>query len=246
VNKSKIVKVPSSCSIPEGLTSAGDGSVWLRCATSGLATPKLLRVTDSGAVKEFSLAKVTAIGDFAAGKNGSMWAVGYNAKGQSAGLVEFSSAGKESYFGSPGGYTAQRVAGNGTGRVIEIAKRGSGLTYLSVSASGGLKRVASEPGSAAGVSATFGPAMDPHGNVWTMQTGTAVKTHEYFLELTSGNKVKAYSFTLPGGCNGTQLALTGSMAASSDGSAWGESQSNCVPIGMTRSAYIGGIVRYLS
>jgi hypothetical protein len=78
-----------------------------------------------------------------------------------------------------------------------------------------------------------------------MQTGTVVKTREYFLELTSGNRVKAYSFTLPGGCSGTLLSLTGSMAASSDGSAWGESQSNCVPIGLTSSAYIGGIIRYL-
>jgi hypothetical protein len=34
------------------------------------------------------------------------------------------------------------------------------------------------------------------------------------------------------------------MAATSDGSAWGESQANCVPIGITNSAYIGGLIRF--
>ncbi|HUO37030.1 MAG TPA: hypothetical protein VMU34_03925, partial [Mycobacterium sp.] len=244
-SKSKIFTVPSSCAIPEGLSSAGDGAVWLRCGTSGIATPKLLRITDNGAMKEFSLAKVSAIGDFAAGASGSMWSVGYNAKGQATGLVQFTSGGAEKYVGSPGGVTAQHVAGNGSGRVIEIAKCGSGLCYLSVSTSGALKKVANEPGSAASVSATFGPAMDPKGNVWTMENGSAVKTHEYFLELTSGNKVKAYAFSLPGGCNGALLTMAGSLTATSDGSVWGESQSNCTPIGVNDTAYLGGLISFL-
>jgi hypothetical protein len=243
--RSRIFAVPSSCPVAEGLASAGDGAVWLRCGTSGVATPKLLRITSNGAIKEFSLARVSAVGGFAAGAGGSVWAVGYNSKGQSAGLVQFGNTGRQKFVGSPGGTSALLVAGNGTGRVIEIAKCGSVLCYLSVSPSGGLRKVATEPGSAASVSAAYGPAMDPKGNVWTMQTGSAVRSNEYFLELNSRNKAKAYGFTLPGGCGGSLLALVGSMAATGDGSAWGESQSNCIPIGITTTAYVGGLIRYL-
>jgi hypothetical protein len=244
-NKSAIVKVPSSCGVPEGLTSAGDGAVWLRCGASGIATPKVLRITDNGAVAEYSQSKVAGIGPFAAGAGGSVWAVGLNAKGQATGLVEFGRNGREGYAGAPGGVTPLRVAGNGTGRVIEIARCGSVLCYWSVATNGHGTRVANEPGSAAMVSGTFGPAMDARGNVWTMQTGSVAKTHAYFLELTSANKVKGYAFSLPGGCGGTLLSLAGSMAASSDGSAWGESQSNCIPIGITSTAYVGGLIRFL-
>jgi hypothetical protein len=240
--KSAIVKVPSSCGVPEGLTSAGDGAVWLRCGTSGLATPKVLRITDSGKMTELSV-DVTAVGAFAAGGSGSVWAVGYNSKGQSVGLVQFGNTGGERVIGNSG---ALRVAGNGTGRVIAIDRCGSVLCYVSVATSGRLTRVANEPGSAASVSGTFGPAMDPSGNVWTMQTGSVSKTHEYFLLLSAKNKVKAYSFAVPGGCGGSLLSLAGSMAATSDGSAWGESQSNCIPIGITGTAYVGGLIRFLA
>jgi hypothetical protein len=241
---SKIIAVPKTCAVPGGLTSAGDGTVWLRCATTtSSATPKLLRITSAGSVREFSLSGPVSIGAFAAGASGSMWAVGYNKARRATGLVRFTAAGKESFFASQKGYTAQGVAGNGSGRLVEIAGCGSQTCYLSVSTSGKYKRVAIEPGKAAAITDSYGPTMDPKGNLWTLNDGSVYKTGQYFLELTSANKVKAYPFTLPGGCG--QLAITGSPAATSDGSVWVESASNCAPISITSNAFVGGIVRYV-
>lgn len=241
---SKIIAVPKTCAVPGGLTSAGDGTVWLSCATTtSSATPKLLRITSAGSVREFSLSGPVSIGAFAAGTGGSMWAVGYNKVRQATGLVRFTAAGKESFFVSPKGYTAQGVAGNGSGRLVEVAGCGSQTCYLSVSTSGKDKKVAVEPGKAAAITGSYGPAMDPKGNLWTLNDGSVYKTGQYFLELTAANKVKAYPFTLPGGCG--QLAIAGSPAATSDGSVWVESASDCAPIPVTSSAFIGGLVRYL-
>ena len=172
-----------------------------------------------------------------------MWAVGRNKAGQATGLVRFTGAGKETFFASPKGFAAQGVAGNGSGRLVEIAGCGSQTCYLTVSTSGKYKKVAVEPGKTAAIASTYGPTMDPKGNVWTLNDGTVYKTGQYFPELTAGNKVKAYSFTLPGGCG--QLTVAGSPAATSDGSVWVESTSNCVPIAVPGNAFVGGIVRYV-
>ena len=241
---SAIFKVPASCPVPEGITSAGDGSVWMRCGVAGsTATPKVLRVTSTGAMKEFGLAKAASIGNFAAGASGTMWAVGYNAGGASIGLVRYTPAGKESYYGTPKGYSARSVAGNGSGRVIEIATCGSGICYLTVSTSGGYRKAGAEPGKAAAVSWDSAPTMDVHGDVWTLNDGSVYKTGQYFLEFTAGNKTRAFAFTTPGGCG--PLAIAGSPAASADGSAWVESASNCTFMGDTSNAYSGALVRYL-
>jgi hypothetical protein len=236
--------VPKTCAVPGGLTSASDGTVWASCGTTtSSATPKLLRVTSAGAIKEFSLKGETSIGSFAAGAGGSMWAVGRNRAGQANGLVRFTAAGKQSFFPSPKGYAAQAIGGNGTGRLVEIAGCGSQTCYLTVSGAGKYKKVAVEPGKAAGIAATYGPTMDPKGNLWTLNDGSFSKTGQYFLELTAGNKVKSYAFTLPGGCG--QLTIAGSPAATSDGSVWVESTSNCVPIAVPGNAFIGGLVRFV-
>ena len=236
--------VPKTCAVPGGLTSASDGTVWASCGTTaGSATPKLLRVTSGGSIKEFTLRGETSIGAFAAGAGGSMWAVGRNRAGQATGLVRFTPAGREAFFASPRGFSAQGVAGNGSGRLVEIAGCGSQTCYLTVSTSGKYKKVAVEPGKTAAISITYGPTMDPKGNVWTLNDGTVSKTGQYFLELTAGNKVKAHSFTLPAGCG--QLTAAGSPAATSDGSVWVESTSNCVPIAVPSNAFVGGIVRYV-
>jgi hypothetical protein len=240
----KIIGVPKTCPVPGGLRSASDGTVWVRCGvTTSRATPKLLRVTSGGAVKEFTLKGETSIGPFAAGAGGSMWAVGYNKAGHAGGLVRFTAAGKESFFASPKGNTAQAIGGNGSGRLIAISVCGSQACYLSVSTSGTYKKVAVEPGKAAAITNSYGPTMDPKGNLWTLNNGSVAKTGQYFLELTSGNKVKGYAFALPGGCG--RLAIAGSPAATSDGTVWVESESNCVPIAVTTNAFIGGIVRYV-
>lgn len=240
----KTVAVPKTCAVPGGLTRAGDGTVWARCGTTtSSATPKLLRVTTGGSVKEFTLKGETSIGAFAAGASGSMWAVGRNRAGQATGLVRFTAAGKETFFASPKGFAAKGIAGNGAGRLVEIAGCGSQTCYLTVSASGKYKKVAVEPGKAAAITAAYGPTMDPKGNVWTLNDGSVSKTGQYFLELTAANKVKGYAFTLPGGCG--QLTIGGSPAATSDGSVWVESTSNCVPIAVPGNAFIGGIVRFV-
>ena len=240
----KYFAVPKTCAVPGGLTSASDGTVWASCGTTtSSATPKLLRVTSAGSIKEFTLKGETSIGAFAAGAGGSMWAVGRNKAGQATGLVRFTAAGKETFFASPKGFAAQGVAGNGSGRLVEIAGCGSQTCYLTVSTSGKYTKVAVEPGKTAAISNTYGPTMDPKGNVWTLNDGTVSKTGQYFLELTAGNKVKGYSFTLPGGCG--QLTAAGSPAATSDGSVWVESTSNCVPIAVPGNAFVGGIVRYV-
>jgi hypothetical protein len=240
----KVFAVPKTCAVPGGLTSAGDGTVWAGCGNpAGSATPKLLRITAGSSIKEFTLKGETAIGALTAGAGGSMWAVGRNKAGQPNGLVRFTSKGTQSFFASPKGFAGQGVAGNGSGRLVEIAGCGSQTCYLTVSTSGKYKKVAVEPGKAAAITGSYGPAMDPKGNVWTLNDGSVSKTGQYFLELTAGNKVKGYSFTLPGGCG--QLSVAGSPAATSDGSVWVESTSNCVPIAVPSNAYIGGIVRYV-
>ena len=85
--------------------------------------------------------------------------------------------------------------------------------------------------------------MDASGNVWVLVRGTAAKTGQYFLKLTSGNKAQVYSFSLPG-CDGGLLSIGGSTAGSADGSAWAESVTSCTFIGHTSTAYVGGLLRF--
>lgn len=242
---SKPFKIPASCQLPEGLTSAGDGSVWLRCGVAGgKATPHVLRITASGAMHEVGLSRAASIGGFAAGAGGTMWAVGYNTGGTSIGLVRYTAAGAESYYGTPRGYSARSVAGNGSSRVIEIASCGAAFCYLTVSPGGGLKKVGTEPGSTSKVTYSSAPTMDVHGNVWTLNDGSVYKPGQYFLEFTSANKTRSFPFTIPG-CGGTLLTIAGGPAASADGSAWVESTNDCTFLGNTSSAYSGALVRYL-
>jgi len=94
------------------------------------------------------------------------------------------------------------------------------------------------------VSASYGPTMDASGNVWLLARGTASKTGQYFLKLTSRNKTAAYSFSLPG-CGGAPLSIAGSPTGTADGSVWAESVTNCTSIGNTQTAYVGGVVRFV-
>ena len=64
----------------------------------------------------------------------------------------------------------------------------------------GLPSICQQPGR---VSGSYGPTMDASGNVWLLARGTAAKTGQYFLKLTSGNKTAVYSFSLPD-CGGAQ------------------------------------------
>jgi hypothetical protein len=229
---SSVYKLSSSCPSPQGITSAGDGSVWLSCGSS-----KVVRVTASGSMRTFGLSRVSSVSDFAAGQSGSMWAVGYNG-GHATGLVRITPGGGESYYGTPGGITPRGLAGNGSSRVIETATCGSSVCLESVSTGGGLSHVGTVPGSVRTIS---GPSMDGSGNVWLLLDGSASRTGQYFLRLTSRNSIQVYSFSVPGGC---LLSAAGSPAGSSDGSAWVESVSNCTFIGNTATAYIGGVVRF--
>ena len=229
---SRIIKLPSSCSSPHGISSAGNGVVWLSCNSA-----KAIRVTASGALRTFSLSHVASVGGFAAGASGSVWAVGYNGSHSPIGLVRLTSSGGESYYATS---AARGVAGDGSGRVIETAACGSSICFESVSTGGRLSHVATAPGR---VSASYGPSMDASGNVWVLVRGTAAKTGQYFLKLTSGNKAQVYSFSLPG-CDGGLLSIGGSTAGSADGSAWAESVTSCTFIGHTSSAYVGGLLRF--
>ena len=109
-----------------------------------------------------------------------------------------------------------------------------------VSSSGKLSHVATAPGRVSGASA---PGMDASGNAWLFVHGSAFKTGQYFLRLTSGNKTQAYSFSLPD-CGGALLSIAGNPAGSADGSVWAESVTNCTSIGNTETAYVGGVVRF--
>jgi len=229
---SRIIKLPSSCSSPHGISSAGNGVVWLSCNSA-----KAIRVTASGALRTFSLSHVASVGGFAAGASGSVWAVGYNGSHSPIGLVRLTSSGGESYYATS---AARGVAGDGSGRVIETAACGSSICFESVSTGGRLSHVATAPGR---VSASYGPSMDASGNVWVLVRGTAAKTGQYFLKLTSGNKAQVYSFSLPG-CDGGLLSIGGSTAGSADGSAWAESVTSCTFIGHTSTAYVGGLLRF--
>ncbi len=186
---SKLVKLPAACSSPHGVTAAGDGSVWLSCNSA-----KALRVTPSGALRGVGLSHVATLGSCAAAKSGTRWAIGYNSSHAPIGLVRITSGGGEAYYATPRGITARGVAGDGSSRVIETASCGSSICFESVSASGKLSHVATAPGR---VSGSYGPSMDASGNVWLLARGTAAKTGQYFLKLTSGNKTAAYSFSLP-------------------------------------------------
>jgi hypothetical protein len=190
-------------------------------------------------MRTVSLSHVATIGSLAAGAGGAMWAIGYNAKHSAVGLVRITPSGGEAYYATPRGITARGVAGDGKGRVIEIASCGSSVCFESVSSAGKLSHVATVPGR---VSASSGPTMDASGNVWLLVRGTAAKTGQYFLRLSSGNKTAVYSFSLPD-CGGAQLSIAGNPAATTDGSAWAESVTNCTSVGNTETAYIGGVIR---
>jgi hypothetical protein len=233
---SKLVKLPSTCSSPHGVTAAGDGSVWLSCNSA-----KAIRVTPSGALRVVGLSRVATLGSFAAAKSGIMWAIGYNSSHAPIGLVRVTSGGGQAYYATPRGITARGVAGDGSSRVIETASCGSSVCFESVSSSGRLSHVATAPGR---VSGSYGPTMDASGNVWLLARGTASKTGQYFLKLTSGNKTAAYSFSLPG-CGGAPLSIAGSPTGTADGSVWAESVTNCTSIGNTQTAYVGGVVRFV-
>jgi hypothetical protein len=231
---SRMFKVPSACTSAHDITSASDGSVWLACNSA-----KAVRVTASGAMRTFALSHVAMVGSLAAGKSGSVWAIGYNSKHSPIGLVRIAAGGGEAWYATPRGITARSVAGNGSGAVIETASCDSTVCFESVSATGRLSHVATAPGK---VSASSGPSMDAGGNVWLLMRGTAVKTGQYFLKLTAGNKTQAYSFSLPA-C-GAQLSIAGNPAGSADGSVWAESVTNCTSIGNTETAYVGGVLRF--
>ena len=76
--------LPPACRAPGGITSAGDGSVWLSCGASGV-----IRVTAGGLMQAFGLHRVSSVGHFAAGPGGSMWTVGFGSppRGRRAGPV---------------------------------------------------------------------------------------------------------------------------------------------------------------
>jgi streptogramin lyase len=232
---SRIFKLASSCSSPHDIAAAGNGVVWLACNSA-----RAIRVTAGGAISTHGLSRVAKIGSLAAGASGSMWAVGYNSSGSPIGLVRLASSGGESYYATPRGITARAVAGDGKGRVIETASCGSTICFESVSSSGKLSRVATTPGK---VTSSSGPTMDSSGNVWLLVHGSAAKTGQYFLRLTSGNKAQVYSFSLPA-C-GTQLSIAGNPAGVASGSVWAESTTNCTSIGNTETAYVGGVLRFV-
>ena len=232
---SREYKLPAACGSPGGITAADDGSVWLTCGLSGA-----MRVTSGSVMHAFGLSRVSTVGHLAAGPGGSMWTVGYNRDHAAVGLVRFTPGGAEAFYPTPRGITPLRLAGNGSGRVIETAACGSGVCLESVSASGGLSRAAAVPGAVRGI---WGPSMDAGGNVWLLVDGPASKTGQFFLRLTAANRIQTYSFTVPA-CGGSLLSAAGAPAGSADGSAWIESTSNCTFIGNTSTAYIGALVRF--
>ena len=85
---SGVYKVPAGCGSAGGTTSAGDGAVWVTCGSN-----RVIRVTASGAMRLFSLSRVTSVGHLAAGKAGAMWAVAYNSRHAAVGLVRITSGG---------------------------------------------------------------------------------------------------------------------------------------------------------
>lgn len=227
--------LPASCAAG-GITSAGDGSVWVNCGKN-----KVIRVTAAAKSRTFTLSRVSSVGHFAAGPSGSMWAVGYNAAHAAIALVRITSGGGEAYYATPRGITPRGLAGDGSSRVIETATCGARVCLESVSTSGKLSHVGTVPGT---VRANWGPSMDASGNVWLLVDGSAAKAgQQFFLRLTSGNKTQTYAFAVPR-CGGSLLTAAGNPAGSADGSAWIESTSNCTSIGNTATAYIGGLVRF--
>ena len=232
---SRFFKAPAACTTPHDITSGlGDGSVWLACNSA-----KAVRITASGAMRTVSLAHVSTIGSLAAGAGGTMWAIGYNSKHSPIGLVRLTSGGREAYYATPRGIAARGVAGDGKGRVVETASCGSSVCFELVSSAGKLSHIGTAPGK---VSASFGPTMDINGNVWLLMRGTASKTGQYFLRLSSGSKITTYAFSVAD-CGGAQLSIAGSPAATTDGSVWAESVTNCTSVGNTETAYIGGVIR---
>jgi len=232
---SRIFKLAAACSSPHDITAAGNGVVWLACNSA-----RAIRVTASGAAATFGLSRVATLGSLAAGPSGSMWAIGYNSAHSPIGLVRITSGGREAYYATPRGITARSVAGDGKGRVIETASCGSSICFESVSSAGKLSRVATAPGRVTGSS---GSSMTASGVVWLLVHGSAAKTGQYFLRLTSGNKVQVYSFALAD-CGGALLSIAGNPAGTPDGSVWAESTTNCTSIGNTETAYVGGVLRY--
>jgi len=232
---SRLYKVPASCRSAGDATSAGDGAVWVTCGSN-----RVIRVTASGAMRVFSLSKVSSVGHLAAGASGSMWAVGYNAGHAAIGLVRITSGGGEAYYPTPRGITPRALAGKGSARVIETATCGSRVCLESVSTSGKLAHVGTVPGT---VRSSSSPSMDASGNVWLLVDGSASKTGQFWLRLTSGNKTQTYAFTVPG-CGSALLTTAGNPAGSADGSAWVESTSSCTSIGNTNSAYVGAVLRF--
>ena len=230
--------LPPACRAPGGITAASDGSVWLSCGASGV-----IRVTAGGLMQPFGLSRisrVSSVGHFAAAPGGSMWAVGYAARHVAVGLVRITSGGALAFYAAPRGLGPLRVAGDGSGRVIETAACGASVCLESVSPGGGLSKAGTVPGR---VQASWGPTMDAAGNAWLLVDGPASRTGQFFLRLTAANRIQTYPFTVPS-CGGALLSAAGTPAGSADGSAWIESTSNCTFIGNTATAYIGALIRF--
>ena len=86
--------------------------------------------------------------------------------------------------------------------MIETATCAGRVCLESVSTSGKLSHVGTVPGT---VRANWGPSMDASGNVWLLVDGSAAKAgQQFYLRLTSGNKLQTYAFAVPG-CGGSLL-----------------------------------------
>ena len=200
----------SACPAPGGITAASDGSVWLSCGASGV-----IRVTAGGVMQAFGLSRVSrisrvsSVGHFAAAAGGSMWAVGYAAGHVAVGLVRIDPDGGLAFYATPRGLIPLRLAGNGSGRVIEAATCGASVCLESVGPGGGLSRAGTVPGR---VRASWGPSMDASGNVWLLVDGPASRTGQFFLRLTEANRVQTYPFTVPS-CGGALLSAAGPRPA---------------------------------
>lgn len=229
-----IYRVPSACdrpaSTPEDLTAASDGSVWASCMDEKIGvTNLLLRVAPDGKISTIKPEHVSPVSAFmthlAPGANGTMWAAVGVLTGAD-GLAEFSGAGHESYYPDPPDVSSDGVAGNGAGPVADLATCSAGVTFTTcyerVAADGKLTRIANGPDDPGNVTARYGPIMDRHGDIWTLDDVPASRNPQIYVEVTPGGSVKTFPFQLPHPYELDLAAPVGAPAITGGGAAWVE------------------------
>jgi len=196
-----VFPVPSACVKLGGnggeMYRGTDGQIWMNCgleaervALNGKATPVKPPLTG------------LQLSNFAAGRNGVMWATADN--GEVSGLVKITPTGTETFYPDTN-LEASSVAANGNGGTVVETGTCPGtidagcLEFVGANGSrGALIQVPDTQG-------LYPPAVDSHGDIWLFAGGTdggAAPDGQYYREVSPAGAETIHPFKLPAAFTG--------------------------------------------